>query len=162
MEILAKLYLPCVVLHILAAILWVGGNAFMIMAFFPALREPEHRGVARTLLLSAGRRFRKIGTACLHLLLLTGLVCLYVRTGFNMKLGATHIGMTKLLLLVVAIALSTVHDKVIGPKATAAWEQDPQGAEALALRAKAALIGRINFAISIILVLMGIWIVRPL
>jgi uncharacterized membrane protein len=155
------LYTLSVIVHIFAAILWVGGNAYMIFALMPALREPEHRALARSMLLSTGLRFRRVGTACLHLLLLTGLYNLWVRTGFNMKLGATHAGMTKLLMLLVAIGLSTYHDKVIGKRAVEAWEKDPQGAETLALRRKSMLFGRINFALSVLMVLLGIWIVRP-
>ena len=151
-----------VTLHVLAAILLVGGQAFMILAMMPALREPEHKAVARSLLLSAGRRFRKVSVGCLHLLLLTGLFNLWFRTGFNMKAGATHIGLTKLVLWSIALGISIYHDKVIGKRATDAWEKDPTGAETLALRRKSMVIGRIGFSLAVVMVLLGIWIVRPM
>jgi uncharacterized membrane protein len=155
------LYFLSVLLHILAAMIWVGGQAFMITSFFPAMREPEHRAVARSLLLSAGGRFRVFATASLHLLLLTGLFNLWYKTRFDMQNPVTHAGMTKLLLIIVMIGLSLYHDKVIGKQATAAWEKDPQGPATLALRKKAGLIGRINFFLSLLLVGLGVWIVRP-
>jgi uncharacterized membrane protein len=159
-----SLWLLSVALHILAAILLVGGQAFMILAMMPALREPEHRAVGRSMLLSAGRRFRKVSVGCLHLLLLTGLFNLWVRCGqsFDMKNPLMHAGMTKLVLWAIALGISIYHDKVIGRRAVEAWEKDPNGPETLALRRKSMQLGRVGFAIAVVLVLLGIWIVRPL
>ena len=161
---MATLWYISVTLHVLAATLLVGGQAFMILAMMPALREPQHQSVGRSMLLSAGRRFRKVSVGCLHLLLLTGLFNLWFRCGqtFDMKNPLMHAGMTKLVLWVIALGISIYHDKVIGQRAVAAWEKDPNGPATLALRRTSMLLGRVGFAIAVVMVLLGVWIVRPL
>ncbi len=150
-----------VTVHILAAILWVGGQAFMILALMPALREPAHRAVARTMLVSSIHRYGRVSTVCLHLLALTGLFNLWFRTGFNLQSPVTHAGLTKAMLWLVLLAISLYHDKVLGKRTVEAWARDPGGAETLALRRKSMLLGRVGFLLAVLMVFLGMWIVRP-
>ena len=44
------LYLAAVWLHILSAVVWIGGAAFIALVLVPALRRPDFRGMAPALL----------------------------------------------------------------------------------------------------------------
>jgi hypothetical protein len=85
---------------------------------------------------AAGVRFRTIGRIALAVLLVTGFGNLWLRPylvtlpRFQLKLG----------LVVVALALSAVHDFVIGPRAGRPGA-DPR------LRTQASWLGRANFAV---------------
>ena len=77
-----SLYLFSVWLHILAAIVWIGGMAFLGLVLIPAMRLSEYRAVGASLTYWTGTRFRLIGWVCLSVLLLTGVFNLLYR-GFD-------------------------------------------------------------------------------
>ena len=67
-----------VLVHLLAAIVWVGGMLFLALVVVPATRRLP--AVERASLFDlVGRRFRAVGWACVALLLATGLVNLSYR-----------------------------------------------------------------------------------
>ena len=72
------LYLVSVWLHVLAAVLWLGGMLFLVVAVVPVLRRME-RGPAAALMHAVGVRFRAAGWVCFALLLLTGTFNLAMR-----------------------------------------------------------------------------------
>ena len=43
-------YLLSVWLHIMAAIVWVGGTIFLVVVLVPAIRRPEFGGIASALI----------------------------------------------------------------------------------------------------------------
>ena len=59
-------------LHLLAAMVWIGGLAFISMVLAPTLRDPALRSQAVPLLRSAGRKFMRIGYASLAVLTVNG------------------------------------------------------------------------------------------
>jgi len=161
------LYVASVFLHILAAIIWMGGMFFLILVVVPWLRS-GNRQTAGTLLRDTGLRFRTVGWACLGTLLATGTFNLWVRRVRLSDLVApewigTPFGRTvvlKLTLFTVVIALSVVHDFVVGPRATRALQQDPGGTDALRLRRTASWMGRLNALLALALVYLGVVLVR--
>jgi uncharacterized membrane protein len=68
-------------LHLLAAIVWIGGLAFISMVLAPALRDPAMRAQAVPLPRAAGRKFMRIGYASLVVLTVTGVTNLIFRAG---------------------------------------------------------------------------------
>lgn len=62
-EYMHTIYLLSVWLHIIAAMIWVGGICFLAFALVPVLHKPEHRRQALTLIQETGRRFRNVGWA---------------------------------------------------------------------------------------------------
>ncbi len=161
------LYLLSVWLHILAAIVWIGGMAFLVLVVVPYLRKGD-RAKAAALMRDTGSRFRDIGWICFAIVLVTGTFNLWmrgVRVGsfadpawLRSQLG--HAVSLKLAVFTVVLVMSAVHDFVIGPRATRAIVADPRSKEAESLRRAASMMGRANVVFALILVALGVLIVR--
>jgi uncharacterized membrane protein len=161
------LYLASVWLHILAATVWLGGMFFLVLVVVPWLRRSD--GVnAGAFLRETGERFRNVGWACFGVLLVTGTFNLWVR-GVRLSDFAQHewrsspFGSTVLLKLgvfLVVLAVSGLHDFIIGPRATAALAKAPRSAEAQRARRRASLMGRGNVLFALLLVALGVMLVR--
>ncbi len=148
-----ELYIFSVWVHLLAAMLWLGGMLFLIFVLVPALRgeSGELRG---RLVDTVGLRFRTVGWTCLLLLLLTGSANILLR-GYSLT-GTLLIA--KLALFGVILVLSFIHDFVIGPRATRAMASGSEDAEKL--RRLSAIIGRINTLLALAVVALAIKLVR--
>lgn len=162
------LYFLSIWLHLIAAAIWIGGTVFLATVLVPMIRRPEYRSMAPTILQWAGERFHRVGWASLLVLIVTGLFNLAYRqfpwADVGNPLGWTspfgQILILKLVLVAMILALSVVHDAVIGPRATAAWRQDPTSERAQRIRQQASWIGRINLLLSLIVVALGAMLVR--
>ena len=161
-------YLVLVWLHILAAVVWIGGIVFIILVLIPVLRRREYRGLAAPLIRLTGRRFLWVGWVCLGLLLVSGTFNVGYR-GFGwMDLASGRIFLgpfgsalgIKLSLVAAMIFISAVHDFVIGPRASLSVEQDPTSSRARRLRRQASWLGRLNLLIGLIVVALGVILVR--
>ncbi len=155
-------------LHILAAAVWIGGMVFLALVLVPVVRRPEYREHASRLVSLTGIRFREVGWVCLALLVVTGFLNLWFRgygwrafttLGFWQSQFGTILGI-KLLLVTVILGLAAWHDFRIGPKATAAWRDDPASAEARRLRAMASRFGRLNLLLAMVVVALAAALVR--
>lgn len=163
-------YILSVVLHILAAITWIGGMVFLVLVAVPLLRRPELRDQAGTLMSVLGLRFRTVGWIALGTLVATGVVNLHFR-GFTLgqifdgEVFAGEWGKTlahKLTLVATVLALGGVHDFWIGPKATRLMrEAKPEAqAERERLRRVASILGRVTFVLAIAIVWFAVRLVR--
>jgi uncharacterized membrane protein len=154
-------HLLLVWLHIVAAMVWVGGTIFLAAVFVPMLRRPEYRTLAPAMLQWAGERFRKIGWATLLTLIATGTANL---TSRQVVWGSAfgRVLTIKLALVGAIIALSLLHDLWIGRRATAAWRANPASDDARRLRRQASWIGRINLLLSLVVVALAVALVRGL
>ncbi len=159
------MYQWVVFVHILAALVWVGGMWFLALVLVPALRResPDRRAA---LLEAVGRRFRTVGWVAIAVLLITG-VWNVANRGFGWDVFTTsgrfgHILAGKLALVVVILALSALHDFRIGPASTRARREggDPRRAEAL--RRAASWIGRVNALLTLIVIWLAVALVRGL
>ena len=154
-------------LHIVAAMIWVGGMLFLVMVVVPWLRSRDRREAAG-LLRETGRRFRTIGWACFAVFVITGTVNLGMRgvrlaSFFDSDWLASGFGrvvMLKIGLFGLIVAVSAVHDFVIGPRASAAIEADPRSESARLLRRRASWLGRLNVVLALIIVFVGVMLVR--
>ena len=68
-----------VTIHVLAAIVWLGGMFFFALVGAPVLRTVEPPAVRAELFTRLGRRFRKVGSAALAVLIVTGVANLHFR-----------------------------------------------------------------------------------
>jgi putative copper export protein len=161
------LYLLSVYLHVLCAIVWIGGIAFLVLVVVPWLRAGG-RETASTFLRETGLRFRSIGWACFAVLALTGTFNLWMR---NVRFSsfadpewlASSFGktiVTKLSVFAAVLATSFVHDFIVGPRAMRAVRADPGSAEAARLRRQASMLGRLNAVFALVLVAVAVMIVR--
>lgn len=162
------LYQLSVYVHILAACAWVGGMAFLVVVVVPLLRRKELSSVAAAFVQKSGERFRTLGWICLGTLVATGTLNMWFRriawsSFFDGSFAKNPIARplaVKLLLVALVLAVSAFHDFYVGPRATALWQKDPTSREALKARKQAAMFGRINGTLSLIIVLLAVFIVR--
>jgi copper resistance protein D len=131
-------------LHVLAAIVWIGGMLFIALVLVPVVRRLEPLERAR-LVQAIGLRFRTVGWIALVLLLLSGLLNLWLRP-YLLGVPLFHI---KLGVVVLALALSVVHDFVLGPRAGAPGA-DPR------LRGRASWLARANVLVVLAVVVLGL------
>lgn len=153
------LYYVNVVIHVLAAIFWLGGMFFLGAVGAPALRAVEPRELRQRLFHDIGIRFRALGWWAIGALIVTGIVNLHYRGWLRWEgvLGSgafwnTATGQAlgvKVAAVSAMIALGAFHDFVIGPAAVRAAAT---GAASDALRRRAALVARWNAVIGVVVV----------
>ena len=161
-------YLVLVWLHILAAVIWIGGMVFLTLVLMPVLRRPEYLGNAAALIRATGMRFRWVGWLCLSLLLVSGTLHVGYR-GFgwtDVATGRIFMGPfgralgIKLLLVAVIILISALHDFLIGPRASVLGREDATSPSARRLRRQASWLGRLNILLGLIVIGLGVILVR--
>lgn len=157
-------YLVSVWLHILAAAVWVGGMVFLAAVLVPVSRTLVQREVATLLIQQTGVRFRWIGWTCFVLLLLSGVFNLIYR-GFDWTWSVWQspfgrVLTVKLLLVVVILCLSVLHDFIVGPQATALGQASPASPQALQRRRQASWLGRVNLLLSLVVLALGVALTR--
>lgn len=161
------LYLVSVWLHILAAVTWIGGMAFLVTVVVPWLRRGDRTQAGR-FLRETGTRFRDVGWSCFAVLVVTGTYNLWARGVRPGDLARTEwlaspfgrAVIVKLGLFALVLAVSAVHDFVVGPRASDALEKDARSPEAERLRRIASVLGRGNALLALALVAMGVILVR--
>lgn len=161
-------YLLSVWLHILSAVIWLGGILFLVLVLVPVMRrEPDRRRFA-ALVHAVGEQFRWIGWGCFGLLVLSGTVNLAYR-GFDWadlwsgRLWQGPFGRAlaiKLFLFALVLILSALHDFAIGPRATRLGRVQPDDPQAVRLNAQARWIGRINLILALGIMFMAVVLVR--
>lgn len=162
------IHVSSVVLHLLAAAVWVGGMAFLALVIVPVVRGPEFARHSATLVRLTAERFRIVGWSALAVSIVTGIVNLAVR-GYgieSLRDGSLfdgffgHVLAVKLSLVAATVVLALVHDLWLGPRASALLETAPSTADAAAARRLASWLGRLSFALGIVLVVLGVLLVR--
>jgi copper resistance protein D len=153
-------YLTLVVIHVLAAMVWIGGMTFLSVAGAPVLRRVEPESLRTQLFEALGLRFRYLGWTAVALLLATGLWMLSLRGWLTWQvLGrrafwGTPAGTAfawKLSAVAVMIVLSAVHDVAFSPgrvRALEALPGWPRRRRWLVLSARAAAVAAIVVVIA--------------
>ncbi|HKK08587.1 MAG TPA: DUF4149 domain-containing protein [Gemmatimonadota bacterium] len=162
-----NLYLLNVTVHVLAAMLWLGGMFFLAVVGGPALRGIEDPALRGRLYSAIGRGFRRAGWGAILVLVATGVGNLAFRGLLarsvlgSGRFWAGPFGRTlawKLVAVTGMVVVSAVHDFVLGPAASrAAREGDPR---ARALRARAAWLARINAGLGVVVVVLAVRLAR--
>jgi uncharacterized membrane protein len=162
------LYLVSVWIHILAAMVWIGGAGFIALVLVPALRREDLRAQSPEILRTAAIRFRTVGWISLSVLVVTGLTNLMLRgiplpslsdgafyaTRFGHALGA------KLILVALILGIGAVHDFILGPRAAAAILKDPCSRDAARARRKASMMGRFTLLLGLAVVAIAVALAR--
>jgi len=156
-----------VTLHVLAALLWLGGMFFLGVVGAPVLRGVEPPALRQRLFHLLGMRFRTVGWIAIAVLVTTGTLMLRARglLAWSGVLGSsafwrTPLGVTlafKLGAVATMIVVSAVHDFLVGPAASRADAGSP---EAVALRRRAALLARLNALVGLLLVVAAVRLAR--
>lgn len=159
-------YLSNVTLHVLAALVWLGGMFFFALVGAPALRQVEPAALRARLFQDLGQRFRTVGWVCIAILLVTGTLNLWFRGVLSAEtLGSAAFWgspygrslVWKLASVAAMLAVSAVHDFVHGP---AASRLPPGSEEAARARRRAAVYARLNALLGIVVVIAAVRLAR--
>ena len=160
------LYYLNVTIHVLAAMLWLGGMFFLGLVGAPVLRaiEPPLR---QRVFQDLGTRFRRVGWWAISVLVVTGVINLYYRGWLRWdgvfgsvdfwRSSLGHALAAKLFAVTAMVTISAIHDFVTGPRAGRAMSGSP---EALAFRRRAALYARVNALLGVLLVVAAVRLAR--
>lgn len=159
-------YMLNVTLHVLAALLWLGGMFFLAAVGAPVLRKVEPPSLRQALFRDVGAQFRAVGWACIVVLLVTGTLNLWFRglldwyvlgsaEFWGQRYGRTLA--TKLLLVVLMIGIQAVHDFRHGPRASLL---EPGSEAALRMRRTASWLARVNAVLGVALVYVAVRLAR--
>lgn len=160
------MYHASVTLHLLAALLWLGGLFFLAVVGAPVLRAVEPPALRAELFRRLGLRFRAVAWVAIAILLGTGVANL----GFRGLLASDRMGTlafwttsygqllgVKLVCVVAMLVLSAVHDFALGPAASREPRGTPRGA---ALRRWTTWVARINVGLGVLLVAAAVRVAR--
>ena len=151
------LHLLSVWLHILAATVWIGGMAALGLLLVPLLRRERFQDVARPLLYTSALRFRWIGWGALGILVVTGLVNVraqgvawasWLEPNFWGTAWGAALGW-KLVLVILTLGISAIHDFHFGPKAIRLMQEAPESPEAERMRWWSSWLGRLTLLLSL-------------
>ncbi|MDH4081485.1 MAG: hypothetical protein OEU68_16910 [Nitrospira sp.] len=111
------MYTTLVILHILAAVTWIGGMIFLSLVLAPLVRGRKAVPEFMALFRSAALRFRPIVWVAIAVLLTTGPLLLSQR-GIQLSSPASWSGIVtvKLTLVGLLVVLTLLHDLVFGPQ----------------------------------------------
>lgn len=161
------LYYVNVTIHVLAAMFWLGGMFFLAVVGAPALRAVQPPALRQQLFQELGVRFRTAGWWAIGVLLVTGVLNLHYRHWLQWhgvlgnaafwRTGQGHTLALKLTSVAAMLAVSAVHDFLVGPRAGLA---PPGSPEALRLRRRAALLARANAVLGLIVVIAAVRLAR--
>ena len=111
------MYLTMVILHVFAAVSWIGGMIFLSLVLAPLVRGRKAAPEFMALFRSAALRFRPLVWVAMAILLVTGPMLLSHR-GLSVMAPAAWPGvmMVKLVLVGLLFFLTLLHDLVLGPR----------------------------------------------
>jgi copper resistance protein D len=144
------------IVHVLSASVWVGGTVALVFVGVPAIRRLE--GEARAAAMRAlGRRWRPLGWSAMGIAILSGLWLTDRHGGLNEQALSTAFDRTLLVksaLVVLLCAGAVVHDYVLGPRLQR--QLKAQAPEAPTTRRRLVVVGWCNFALTIIVPVLGV------
>ena len=161
-----EIYLLNVTLHVLAAMLWLGGMLSLALVGAPVLRQVDPPALRAQLFTQIGRRLRGVGWGAIAVLIATGVGNLHFAGAFrdgrilHRALWTSpwgHALAWKLTAVAAMIVVSAIHDFWLGPLA---GRLTPGSRQALTVRARAAWLARINALIGIIVVVTAVRLAR--
>lgn len=164
------MYQIVVLIHVLSAVVWVGGLTFLALVAAPATRSLP--AVERGALLNAlGRRFRIVGWACIGLLVVTGIIVsgyrgitwqAVVSGGLFASMFGSLLGL-KVGVVALMIAISLVHDLWLGPASSRALTRGEEaGPSRAGLRRASAWTARLSLLLALVIVFLAVSLVRGL
>lgn len=162
----STLYYINVTIHVLAALLWLGGMFFLAVVGAPALRAIEPPKLRAQLFQALGSRFRTAGWIAITVLLVTGTINLHYRGWLHWSvLGDGRFWHTptgaalavKLAAVTGMVTLSAIHDFILGPRAGRAT---PGSAEAARLRKLSSWTARTEALLGLVLVIAAVRLAR--
>ncbi len=154
-------------IHLTAAATWLGSMVFYAAIVVPFVRHRHPRSEYVVILNDLGMRFRLLAWVCLCSVAVTGVILSDIISGWqafttadgHSEKPSSTIAWKMVGGLVIFIT-AALHDFKLGPKAIAAWSEEPDSEGANKLRRRMTLYGRINLVLAIIVFWLGVSILR--
>ena len=148
-------YYISVWLHIIGAAFWIGGMLFLPLVLLPGIKNHPDR---KNLLMATGLNFRFYGYIVLAILFITGLLNIYLRglsfsLNFFIKTRYGQLVELKIILFVLMITISLLHDLIVGRKAVEQMENQN-------IKLIARWTGRLLLLIALVMAYIGVVISR--
>jgi uncharacterized membrane protein len=104
-------------LHLLAAVVWIGGMVFLSLVLVPILKREPFAAQRGALIRTAALRFRLVVWSAIAVLLMTGPL-LVISRGWSLGEpdGWPAVLIVKLILIAILLTLTFAHDLFIGPR----------------------------------------------
>lgn len=150
-------------IHVIAAVVWIGGMVFLSLILVPVLRSDGFTQDKRAVFQAVAHRFRLVVWGCILTLVTTGLLMLTIRFGAS---GTTFHVPTVLLVKLAAVALlislTAAHDFWVGPRVgtlsrTPAHQRTRSQAFLIRL---SPIMARVSLALGLVVVLLGLAVAR--
>lgn len=115
-------------IHVMAAVIWIGGNLILAMVIVPYFRQNLPPVQRIQLLTQIGKRFEPIVWGCVGILFFTGIANIFDAIGFGASSSSEIINpfmrtlLIKLLLFVILLILTALHSFFYGPRLSTAIE----------------------------------------
>ena len=161
-------YIFAVWLHIVAAMVWVGGLVCFAAVLVPLSKQPAFEHLSSKLLTESGLRFRWVGWSALTVLVMTGIYILGVRgytwgdvlSGGLWKGSFGDVLAIKLGLVGVLLVINAWHDFYVGPRAAESVRAQPGSADTHRLRRSASWAARLTLILSLAVVFLAVLLIR--
>ncbi|TAK21852.1 MAG: copper resistance protein CopD [Chloroflexota bacterium] len=152
-------------LHILAAMVWIGGMLFLALVIVPATRGLPPRERARFFDI-VGRRFRFVGWISVGVLIVTGTLNAGLRgitwdviaSGAIVSSSYGQTLLAKLAVVAVMLVVTAQHDFVVGPASTRAAIEDAP--ELPRLRRQSSALARAGGILGVLVVALAVLLSR--
>ncbi len=167
------MYQVAVAVHILSAVVWLGGMLFLVMVMLPIARQAMRAGgpgPGLEMLRAAAQRFLLVAWAAMILLGLSGIYLAWdhwgIRPGVFFSEGGRFLNIlqAKTILFAVVVLLSLMHDFWLGPKilerldrARTSGQVLPQSLGRVIVRMTAS----VNLVMAVTILLLAVWLIRP-
>jgi len=137
--------------HLLAAIVWVGGTIALVLVAVPPIQKLEGEARARTLR-ELGRRWRPLGWSALGVAIVTGAVLAQQDGAFHSaSRGFDWVLAVKGALVGLLVVGAYLHDYVLGP----GLARQIRGGRPQTLRGRLRVLGWANFALTLAIPILG-------
>lgn len=153
--------------HVMAAVVWVGGNLILAMVIVPYFRQNLPPVQRIKLLSDIGKRFEPIVWGCVLVLFFTGIGNIYKGIVFS-STGAIentffsmHILLVKLILFIGLLILTVLHSFMIAPKLLSAIKELDEALEELPsdvkpIRTQMAIVSSLMGVVSLLILLAAV------
>lgn len=152
-------------LHVIAAVVWVGGNLILAMVIVPHFKQSLPPVQRIQLLTQIGKRFEPVVWGCVGVLFFTGIVNIFFAVDLTTATPISNAFMRtlliKIVLFFVLVILTVLHSMIFAPRLAAAVETlDPAleelPSEVKPLRTQMSVISSLMGVVSLLILLAAV------
>ena len=152
-------------LHVIAAVIWVGGNFILAMVIVPHFKQHLPPVQRIQLLTQIGKRFEPIVWGCVGVLFFTGIINLFFSVDFASATPLSNAFMRTILIKIglffLLVIFTALHGMLFGPRLSAAIETlDPNmkelPSEVNKLRSRMSVVSSLMGVVSLLILLAAV------